>query len=160
MSIRPTPLVLLAALGLVAGCGDSTITQPSVSTYPVEGKILLPDGKPLTEGEVRFLPVKPEVGREAAGKIKPDGTFTLTTYKPDDGAAEGEYNVSIDSEQSVPDPSSKTKTRLVLQPKYRDGGGGLKATIKAGKNDLPPFQLDTKAYVPDEKKAADDFRRD
>jgi hypothetical protein len=145
---------LLAALA-VAGCGESTITQPTVTTYPVEGKILLPDGKPLAEGTVTFVP-KADTGRDAVGKIRPDGSFTLTTYKPDDGAAAGEYDVQIDSDQTIPDPSSKTKKRNVLPAKYREGG--LTATIKPEKNALPPFQLDNKPATA--AKDRNDFRRD
>jgi hypothetical protein len=161
MRTRRPQLALFAALislGAAVGCGEGTITQPTVPTYAVTGKILLPDGKPLTEGQVTFTPTKKDVGRVAMGKVQPDGSFVMTTYKPEDGVAEGEYDVAINSDQTVPDPSAKAKKRMVLPSKYREGGAGLIVNIKPQKNDLPPFQLDNKAAASAEKEK-EDFRR-
>lgn len=140
----PAWLSVLVTLALMSGCGDTSSTLPSVTTYPVKGKVLLPDGSPLTEGTVTFVPVK-EGGRQAVGKLHSDGTFSLTTQSPDDGAAEGEYRVAIDSDLASGTPDSKGKKPALLPPKYRDeASSNLKATVKAGATDVPTFQLDNK----------------
>jgi len=77
----------------LAGCDSS----PKI--YPVTGKIEFPGGE-VPKGEiavVRFEPVAVggEGVRGAAGDIKPDGTFQLTTLDPDDGAFPGEYKVAL-----------------------------------------------------------------
>jgi hypothetical protein len=145
--------VAALVLAVVAGCGNSDAGVP-VTTHPVKGKVLLPDGKPLSQGVITFVPTK-QPGREATAKIESDGTFTLTTQHPNDGAAEGDYRVTIVSDLSVPGAKPGSK-RLVVNPKYEEeNSSGLTATIKSGSNDLAPFQLDDKKPV-----AKDDRVRD
>jgi hypothetical protein len=131
-------------LGTIAGCGDTTSTIPRVTAYPVKGKVLLPDGNPLTQGTVTFVPGDLLKGREAAGKVGSDGSFTLSTDKAGDGAAEGQYSVRIDSEAGVP-TGGKGRGRLLVPEKYGDEStSGLTVTVKAGENNLEPFRLDNK----------------
>ncbi len=66
------PMMLLFILGLV-GCGSDT---PHV--VPVKGKV--PDGD----------------GFGATGQIQPDGSFILTSFKQNDGAAPGKYKVTVE----------------------------------------------------------------
>jgi hypothetical protein len=109
----------------------------------VKGKVLLPDGTPLTEGTVTFVPTA-EPGRQAASRIEPDGSFALTTVDPGDGAAVGTYKVRIDTTLTAPGPRRGT-TRFLVPPKYLDEDrSGLQVTVSAGSNDLAPFTLDTK----------------
>jgi len=77
--MKPAPcswmLGSLTALAIipVAGCGsrgDGRIT--------IQGTITL-DGKPLSEGQVVFVPVDP--ARGAAGGTIVGGTFAVTTYR-------------------------------------------------------------------------------
>jgi hypothetical protein len=104
--------------------------------------VILPDGKPLSEGIVTFVP-RGEKGRQASGKVQPDGAFSLTTRKPDDGAAEGDYVVRIDTPLSKPGPQGSKIS--VLPVKYDDEDtSGLKVTVKPEPNDLPAFKLDDK----------------
>jgi hypothetical protein len=134
---------VLGLLVAFSGCGDSE-SGPSVTTYPVKGKVILPDGKPLSQGLVTFVPAKDE-GRQASGKLESDGTFALTTRKEGDGAAPGEYVVRIDSDLTSGVVQKKGLKRSLLPEKYSDEhSSGLKATVKAETNDLPPFQLDDK----------------
>jgi hypothetical protein len=145
LPLAPAWLSLLLTVAVIGGCGDNVSTLPSVTTHPVKGKVLLPDGAPLSEGVVTFVPVK-ETGRQAVGKLNSDGTFSLTTQKPDDGAAEGEYRVAIDSDLASGVVDNKGRKKAALPEKYRDdASSNLTATIKSGENNLPPFQLDNKA---------------
>src|SRR5262249_9934025 len=83
---------LLGALALVGvGCGSDTVK--------VRGPVTL-DGKPLPMGTaVTFVPV--DKGRSATGATQADGSFRLTTFKPEDGALPGEYKVTVRFDHGV-----------------------------------------------------------
>lgn len=86
--------VALAALSLMlcSGCGGSSQATPATAIVRVKGTITF-KGKPLTRGQVQFEPK--DAGRDAYGKIQPDGTFVLTTFKEGDGAVKGVHRVSV-----------------------------------------------------------------
>jgi hypothetical protein len=76
-------LALLAALA-AGGCGGKTAK--------VQGVVTL-DGKPLPGATVTFIPAGS--GRPAGGRSESDGSFRLTTFRPEDGALPGEYKVIV-----------------------------------------------------------------
>jgi hypothetical protein len=59
--------------------------------------------KPVPNGTVMFTPVNGN-GPTATGELNSDGTYTLTTYKPDDGAPAGQYKVVV---MALEDTSNK-----------------------------------------------------
>jgi hypothetical protein len=83
------------AIGVLAAPGCS---KSPYDLAPVAGKVTI-DGQPFAEGKVMFAPIASgknrEVGRPAFGKLGPDGSFTLGTYAPDDGAVVGEHWVTV-----------------------------------------------------------------
>jgi len=99
----PTRFValLVAASWLLplAGCFSNGLAK-------VTGKITVA-GKPVTSGQVMFYPAG---GPGAYGEIKPDGTYTLTTYKPGDGAWIGAHQVAIQSTSIGPSSVIEPKT--------------------------------------------------
>jgi hypothetical protein len=83
--------VVLASVLAAAGCGPSGPT-----TIPIRGEVIF-QGKPLRDvpfGLVHYLPKTAE-GRQATGRLQPDGTFELTTFKNADGVVPGEYDVVV-----------------------------------------------------------------
>jgi hypothetical protein len=85
-SRRTTRAALLALSALVVmGCGGRT--------WPVSGKVVFPDGSPVTSGVIEFAPAEGG-GPAARGAIGPDGTFDLITGK-ERGAAAGRYRVAV-----------------------------------------------------------------
>jgi hypothetical protein len=67
----------------------------SKPVHPVRGTVTF-EGKPLPGGGViTFLPIDGETEKVANGTIAADGSYRLTTSKPDDGARPGEYRVVI-----------------------------------------------------------------
>src|SRR5262245_4436516 len=93
MRLRGWYLGLLGALALAGGgCGGS-------GTVKVRGTVTL-DGKPLSGAMVTFVPAE-EKGRAASGATQADGSFRLTTFKPDDGALPGDYKVMVRFDQGV-----------------------------------------------------------
>lgn len=136
--VWPRCLLLAYLLGLI-GCGGPG--PYSVALYPVNGQVLLADGKPLSGGSVQFIPM--EGGLPASGVIRPDGTFSLKSLKTRQGAAPGQYKVRIEPSAELRVKKGKTKKKLPFAPKYSeyDGETGLTATIKSAATQLEPFRL-------------------
>ncbi len=87
-------MLLLATAGCIfwAGCGPR---RPR--TAPVRGTVTFA-GQPVTEGRIFF---HPEEGRSAIGRLGPDGTFELTTFKTGDGAVPGRYRVVVEATRTT-----------------------------------------------------------
>ncbi len=89
---------VLSALCLtlcVLGCGGSDLAK-------VRGKVTV-DGNPMPCGRIQFSPVPAEGSinanvKPAHGYLQPDGSFELTTFKKNDGAAIGKHRVTIVNE--------------------------------------------------------------
>jgi len=81
----------LAVAGILSilGCSDDGLGK----RYAVTGKVTY-KGQPVKRGSVIFNPEKEE-GRGASSDIAEDGTYSLTTQTPGDGAFPGTYKVTI-----------------------------------------------------------------
>ncbi len=87
----------------IIGCGSGELTYPP--PVAVSGKVAL-QGQPLTGGTIHFSPVDPKKTLPGSGQIQSDGSFKVTTKKPDDGLVPGQYNVFFDPAVSA-DSSTK-----------------------------------------------------
>jgi hypothetical protein len=116
---------------------------------PVRGTVLY-DGRPAKGAVVVFHPKADDslTARRPSGVVGDDGTFTLSTLTPGDGAAAGEYLVTIVWPEEAaparpalgteppPDPADRLKGR------YADrAGSGLSAVVRPGTNQVPPFEI-------------------
>jgi hypothetical protein len=137
ISVRRVRFLWFALAGLLvfAGCGTRdeqwfpVVQDPA---FPVQGKIVLPNGKPLSAGRIELFPVK-EPGLLSQGQIRPDGTFRLHTREADDGAVPGEYKVRIMI------PERREYSRFA---RYRDEDGSkLVVRIEAKPNTLETIRL-------------------
>jgi hypothetical protein len=129
----PRKLILLSALAAVPcwGCGAAG-GGAATALISVKGKVLY-KGQPVTKGSVKFEP--DGYGREAHGEIKPDGTFTLTTYKDGDGIIAGEHRVAVTG-------TGIKSTKDALAKKYGNvSSSGLTATVDADHTDFT-FELE------------------
>jgi hypothetical protein len=129
------PVVALALLGLT-GCGPKM--------YPVQGKLVWPDGstvKELAGGTVVFHRENPPLS--VRGEIKADGAFQLTSTTEGDGAPPGDYRVFVT--EALPEQGDGVPPR-VLDPKYHSfESSGLTFTVKAEKNE-PVFKVERNPY--------------
>lgn len=75
----------------LAGCESNALSGAKL--YPVKGKVLLPDGKPLTSGQVVFVGSKTMITSPAT--IESDGSFTFKSAS-NDGLPEGDYKIRIE----------------------------------------------------------------
>jgi hypothetical protein len=129
--------LVLGLLAGLAGCGKSD-SLPVLQVYDVKGKVLLADGKPLSGGQIYFVP-KGDLPLTPSGDIGPDGTFSLVTGGSGEGAPPGEYKVRIESRQFQADGKVK-KSQVPVRYNDEDSSGVL-ITVRAGTNQLDPILL-------------------
>jgi hypothetical protein len=109
---------------VAAGCGSSGPT-----TIPIRGEVIY-NGAPLKDvpqGLVHYLPKSAE-GRQASGRLQPDGTFVLTTFKDADGVMPGEYDITVSAYTTQPNLTRAeveargvagiTEPRLLIPERY------------------------------------------
>src|SRR5688500_8421986 len=118
---------------LAAGCNSSGVN-------PVEGQVNWKDGSPAKElaGSLIFFNLA-EKETTAQGMIKPDGSFKVSTNKPDDGALVGEHIVTIIEvgRQSVGGAESGALAPAKVDTKYMTpNSSDLRATVKPGRNKI------------------------
>lgn len=141
--------LLLASVALPACAPDRPPGR--FPTRPVRGRVLF-QGKPLYGALVTFHPV--DESRFGSDVPRPtghtdDGRFRLTTTTADDGAPVGAYVVTVaglarpQNEGSVlPDPKKALVKADATKGRYLDPKtSGLKAEVKEGEEEIPPFDL-------------------
>lgn len=142
----PAPLFCVSAtIGafLIAGCERG----PKLNCQPVRGRVLV-EGQPVAEALVVLHPVTPMVGWNAKprGFTDTNGQFVLTTDKANDGAPPGEYLVTVElrAPREVGEELVRDGAQLLPERYRQPDQSGLRATVAAGENELPPFQLKKK----------------
>jgi hypothetical protein len=136
----PSPLALFALASLLPlACGG-----PGAGKASVSGKVTY-NGQPVIRGTVSFKPVNPE-GKIATGAIQPDGSYSLQTEEPGDGALPGDYKVGISApaEEEVLQyiPAKPITPKSLIPEKYGNpDSSGLTAKVEAGKSNDIPFEL-------------------
>ena len=138
---RGPGLVQAALLALLlAGCSRAPLT-------PVQGKVAYKNF-PLQSGVIVFTPdvSKGERGSIAVGKIREDGTYTLSTGETP-GATAGWYRVTVsslaNSSPSQPNGQGFPYPQSLLPEKYRDPEQSLLACeVKSGRTNNIDFNLD------------------
>ena len=119
----------LLTIGL-SGCGGG-------GPFPVEGKVVWKDGSPARELEGSQVVFDlSEKQTSARGIVQRDGTFRLTTNKPDDGALAGNHQVLIiETRKQLGGPESGAIAPGAMDSRFSDPRtSGLTATVKPGTN--------------------------
>jgi hypothetical protein len=130
----------VAVMLVAAGCGGGSGSPFAGPRYPVKGKVMLVDGKPLTAGRIFFAATEPPTS--AVADIGSDGTFEFKGPSGD-GLPEAKYKVRI--APAAPE-GTRTAVKLAFASKYQDeDDSGLTATVTsdASKNQFE-FKLETK----------------
>jgi hypothetical protein len=113
-----------ASFTAILGCGDGRPRR-----VPVGGKVLI-DGKPLIEGNIKFVP---EFGRPSAAKVEADGRFKLTCYDGGDGAIPGKHRVQVSASRIL----NGTRVQWFAPPHYADfRRSGIEVEISDPVDDL------------------------
>ncbi len=131
-------IVLLSAAVsvVVGGCNRG----PAMA--PVSGKVTY-KGQPLKHGNVLF---QPSVGPPAKGEIGPDGSYTLSTYKKNDGAVLGKHRVQVicvDPRAKPANPDEETPSAKSLIPEKYSNYVTSEITVEVVKGG-GPYPIDLK----------------
>jgi hypothetical protein len=88
------PRVIASVVVSLALCGCSSDNSASgrPRVVPVAGRVLF-NGQPLAGAHVTFT--NTEANRSGFAKTDAEGKFTLTTFKPNDGAVPGKQRISV-----------------------------------------------------------------
>ena len=117
---------ILLMLCAFVGCGTPAPLESLI--FPAKGKVSH-NGKPLTKGRLIFEPEG--AGRDASADIQPDGSYVMTTFQKDDGAARGSHRVYVDGLKKSELPAKFSTP----------GTSGTKVEIKADQTD---YEVDFK----------------
>jgi hypothetical protein len=139
--IRSMAVLAFIAVSLLA-CTSCGGTGPAL--HPVRGKVLV-DGKPATGATVVFQPVQDSAeALKPSGRVGDDGTFRLESYPHGQGAPAGEYFVLVTWYAADARTSDNPKNKLPARYAERQKNPLPRQTVKAGSNDLQPFNLSAK----------------
>ncbi|MBI84422.1 MAG: hypothetical protein CMJ81_14605 [Planctomycetaceae bacterium] len=117
---------LLLGSSLITGCGSAG----PLPTYPAGGRVTFVDGTPLAGGTVEFRPVDNPHVISSRGSIQPDGKFQLGTFRPGDGAVEGEHQALVVPPLFKGDRDEVRVPPQVIDPQYRRyETSGLRFTV-------------------------------
>ncbi len=129
-SQAPARTLLCLALAALVQVGCNRLAELA----PAQGKVLLPNGQPLTSGVVRF---QPESGQFARGTIQSDGTFQLETRGRGPGATVGWNKVAIVATQQVAvseDQEVPTGQSLIPRKYQFETTSGIRLEVKSAKS--------------------------
>ena len=125
---RMSLFALMCVIVTLVGCGGSD------RAYPVSGKVVYTDGRPVVAGTIEFESVDRQPKINARGIIQADGTFRLGTFADGDGAVAGKHRAivmwPVRTEDHDPGPSD-------VDPRYSSyDKSGLEFTVTDGDNDF------------------------
>ncbi len=133
------PLLLLALLTVLPGCGDDR-----VKTVPVTGKITLNGGQWPERGMIVFAPKEAAEGyprRAGQAIFGRDGAYSATTFESSDGLIPGTYAVNLRCVSLVDGDMRKSISHV--PPKYQRGG--FEVSIPADSSKDLVFDFDVPA---------------
>ena len=123
-------LVLLVgpALLCVLGCW----TDDGLGTrYSVSGTVTY-KGEPVPKADITFIPLGKDAAKQGASGHIENGSYSLSTLSPDDGALPGEYKVTVSA-------------REVDEAKLKSDSEALAVKHKLPKSPMIPQELQAKA---------------
>jgi hypothetical protein len=122
------------------GCGGP---EPPEQVFPVSGEVFV-KGKPADGAVVTFFKVGADLtSGQPSATVRPDGSFKLTSYLPEDGASEGEYKVAISWRDAVGGSLSDPEFGPEKLPKkyLSPDSSGLQVSVSPIANTLPAFEI-------------------
>lgn len=132
--------LFLLSLNLITGCGPR-----NPATYPVQGRVEFEDGSVVEIGSVEFRSMTGNERMTARGKIEKDGSFTLSTFEPGDGALAGDHQVIV-QQMVIAEGMAHHQHGRRVPGKYSDyGKSGLNAQVKEQATNPIVIKLDSKA---------------
>ena len=136
--VLPRAAIAVLFCFLPLACSSSSTDAP---VYPVRGEVFF-KGQPASGAVIHFHPVDEKNGSPAFATVKEDGSFELTTFDTNDGAESGDYIVTINwrTEEKIDGETISGPDLLGGRYSHRNGST-LRATVTAGENVVPRFDL-------------------
>ena len=134
---------LSGLLVLLCFCGCSDTDESRLPVFPVKGQITF-DGKPAAGAFVVLHPKGTPDPRLVPPRaiVAQDGSFELSTYESRDGAAAGEYSLTIELRKLVKDGGDFKAGPNVLPARYsKPATSKLEVRVAEGMNQVEPIQL-------------------
>lgn len=131
---------VLIVFGL--GCNDAA----QLKLYPVSGRVLV-KGKPAAGAELAFYGLDEHLQSAEApfpkAVVQEDGSFTMSSYAPGDGAPAGNYVVTITWRRSRSlDPELRDASPDVLRGRYATPDKSkITVEVKPEENSLADIEL-------------------
>lgn len=133
MTLSRQLLALIILATATCGCNQNP------TTYPVSGKVVYPDGKPVSSGTLEFETVAQKPTVTATAEILPDGQFTMGTYAAADGALPGRHRAAVIADFEI---GTQAERPGIVPPesvhrKFRDfKTSGLEFDVLEGVNNI------------------------
>jgi len=108
---RSLAVLVGPALLLIVGCSDDGMAK----RYAVSGTVKY-KGELVAKARISFVP-KASDGRGASGDVE-NGSFTLSTLSPGDGALPGDYKVTVDARE-IDEAALKADTAKLVGKKNK-----------------------------------------
>jgi hypothetical protein len=121
-----------------AGCSGGAEGGGRKTVYKVSGKVTMRGG-PLIGATVAFAPKENQP--VAIGKTDDAGMYTLTTYDPGDGAAKGDFAVTVMKIVASSSANADAPHGVDVQPSSTHGAKASKASSDG--NLVPPEYADS-----------------
>ncbi|WP_406697453.1 hypothetical protein V5E97_01215 [Singulisphaera sp. Ch08] len=134
------PLCGVGLAMLVTGCSSD---DGRVPVFPVKGKVSVAGEVP--EGAlIVFYPTTAggETELRPSAKVKPDGSFSLTTYDADDGAPSGDYTATIQWNKIIKNGKDFKAGPDLIPKSYASRESSLwKIKVAEAPNELEPLTI-------------------
>jgi len=142
---------MLSVLALLAGCSSAASdkwTKDRPKTFPAEGVVTY-KGQGVEDASVTFAPTDRN-GTAAYALTDAEGKFALNTFGEKDGAAAGDYSVTVTKKHvdTTPNPKDangpplKSVEKSLIPNRYASSGTSqLKASVKDGGENKFSFEL-------------------
>jgi hypothetical protein len=139
MSHSKRPVHFLSLLLLASGCGSG-----GPYPQPVHGQVLY-NSRPIAEALIVFHPLGeyPKDWPKPTGYSDANGRFQLTTLRPNDGAAAGEYAITVEQREKKQLGEDLVRDGPnLLPPRYADSqSSGFRHQVQPGSNEVPALKL-------------------
>ena len=133
----PALMLLLLMVVSMTSCTQGPRLQP------IRGQVFY-KGEPVPGALVAFHPLGPypTAFPHPIAYTDKEGRFRLTTNKPNDGVALGEYAVTLESRERSPTGNEKIGAKNLLPAHYSKAeSSGLRCRVEAGQEEVPAFFL-------------------
>jgi hypothetical protein len=134
--------VAIAVLLVLAGAWATQAPADRFPVYPVTGKVIV-EGDFPAGATVVLHPVDSSRTIRPRGVVGVDGTFSVTTYLPADGAPAGEYKVTVAWNKPVRNRHGELVAGPGLTPRAytHPETTPFAVTVRSGDNELSPLQI-------------------